>query len=607
MTSLSYQSKSISRLISILKHRHQLCTYYSSNSSSSSNLENGKRIRSDPIRFARDNQDKTTEEQSNQLTEYKTTATIQTTKDKQDSNQIQHLTKELQEKAKHLPSTSSPLSDPTKSALYDMMNYQKVNPIIGKRKKHLYDFNTSSVDPIVFFSQNPLSPKLVIDFIKRMGISEHPERILETIQYLDRNGFECNQFIYTTAMTGLAQNGDLENTLAIFKRMIRQGIKANNHSFNPILIAYSKVGDIDEALRQLQVMENKYHILPDHVNYTTLLNGCVLNKQYSKAVQLFSEARHKGMQPDSVTLSVMIDACAKDDRVEKAFTYYEEFKYLNLPPTEVTFNSLINACAKRADNEYYLKAFELLQEMSLYNYQADILTYTSLLNAASKRGEVSVAEKIYKDILTNDSLKHKVRDERVFTLMIGTYANNQLDVKKNLPGPALKKNIEKAEAVFKDMKRFKIPISKYPMDQFLKVYAYAGHLHLTQQIFDDYPKIGLKHDNNSYGIMIRMYVSHKRFEKALELLRRMRAEEIIPDRYIYLTLLHGTARVGYAKTCVKLAREMADLGYPPESDELKGIMKRFESYPTIVEELKSIYIISETKDDYFDRNMVFNQ
>jgi len=166
--SLNYQSKIISRLISNIKVKQELCTYYSSSSSSSSgggssNNGNKKSIRTEQIRFinGKDDNNNNNSSNNNELVEIsqqqkhlqqdKQQQNKQIDKREESNKEIQQLTKDLQEKAKLLPSTSSPLSDPTKSALYEMMNYQKVMPIVGKRKKHLYDFNTASVDPVIFF------------------------------------------------------------------------------------------------------------------------------------------------------------------------------------------------------------------------------------------------------------------------------------------------------------------------------------------------------------------------------------------------------------------------------------------------------------------------
>ncbi|KAM9958537.1 hypothetical protein ACTFIW_009071 [Dictyostelium discoideum] len=520
----------------------------------------------------------------------------------------EYIRPELIERAKSLPNTNSPLSDPSKRVQYNMLLEPQAQPILGKGKQHLYNFSTESVDPYIFFRQNNFTIPLAIKFIQRMGLSNHPNRILEIMKLFEEKSVELNQRLYSCILSGLANCKDIDNCLMVFERMLENGIKPNNHIFNSLFIVHMANGKVDESFQILNSMETTYGLLPDHINYTSLINGLVKNKKPKLAIQLFSEARIKGMQPDSVTLSVMVDACAKNDLVEKAFQYYEEFKYLNLTPTEVTFNSLIYACAKRSDDHYYLKSFELLQDMAIHKFKPDIITYTSLMKGAAKRGEVQVFEKIYRELLYNRDDFKQQPDQRVFTCALFGYANNQIISKKTyLNKTGLSINIEKSEKVLQEMKARGIPLTKYPMDEYLKVLTHSGRLNRARETFDiEYPKHNIKPDIITYGIIIKMYVDHRRLEKALEILHQMKNNGIEGDYYIYLTLMFGTAKVGYAKTCLKIANEMNRLGFPPKIEDLKGILLRFNEYPDIVNEIKRISVFGED-DDYHQNHFVSNE
>ncbi|EFA76720.1 hypothetical protein PPL_09471 [Heterostelium album PN500] len=524
------------------------------------------------------------------------------------SNEVT-LTEEEREAARLLPSTTSPLSDITKSAAYDtMMEYQKQFPILGKGKQHLYSFNTSPVPVKQYFTANELNFKNVIRYISRMGISGHPQLVLDCVDYLDKEDIVINPYIYSLILRALGIAGDVENSLKIFERLMSEGIKPTVHMFDGVINAYMNASKVDDALQILKSMEEKYSLVPDHVNYTTLIHGLVRNEKVDMAIEMFSDARTKGMDPDTVTLSVMIDACAKDDRVEKAFNYFDEFRYLNLPPTEVTFNSLISACSKRADNYYYLKAFELFQEMTLYNFQPDIITYTSLMRAAAYRGEIRVVEKLYKDILERKDLFPHKPDEHVFSLILGAYANNiRDDVNPTKFRANLKPNLERVEQIFKDAQQLMAgPITKYIIDQYLKAYAFSNKITTTEKIFNEvYAEHKVEQDIISYSIMLSLYCHTRRFEKAQKLFQDMREKGIKPDYKLYKILLFGTTKVGYANTCLKLAKEMVGFGFPPESKDMDKIVKRFAEYPEIVTQLQSLTVSSKADDSYNAKHLFY--
>ncbi|EGG22645.1 hypothetical protein DFA_04775 [Cavenderia fasciculata] len=515
----------------------------------------------------------------------------------------EYLTSQEIDLAHSLPDTSSPLSDPTKGAFFDLLEIKKRFPIVGKGKQHLYEFKTTDISPAVFFTKYPLNEQKVIQYMSRMGICAYYDRVIEMIQLLDNKNIQITPKIYTQAIRAMGLKGDYKNALKLLDRVIKENMSPTVHMFDGVINAYSNAGDTDKPFEILKVMENTYGLVPDHVNYTTMVHGLIKNKKIDTAIEVFSDAKTKGMNPDSVTLSVMIDACAKDDRIEKAFNYYEEFKYLNMTPTEVTFNSLIDGCAKRSDNKYYLKAFELFQEMTLYGYQPDIITYTSLLKSASKRGEISVIEKLYNDILTRKDLFPYNPDERVFSLVIGGYANNQIDVKKSKYKFHQKKNLERIQQIMVDMKTLDVPITSYHMNQYLKLYAFSGKIRDCERIFkDDFAKNSIEPDLISYSIMVSLYCHTRKFESALQMLHTMREKNIKPDYKCYITLLYGTTKVGYAKTCLKLAREMVEQGIPPESKDMIKIVKRYVDYPDIVEQLRALTVDTHAQEGWVDKH-----
>ncbi|GAM17107.1 hypothetical protein SAMD00019534_002820 [Acytostelium subglobosum LB1] len=508
-------------------------------------------------------------------------------------------TPEEKEYARMLPASSSPLSDPTMSAAYDSMFAHKRFPITGKGKQHLYEMSTDRITPDVYFSNKQLTLQNVLKYMSRMGLLGHADIVMDCLKYLDEKNLEIDPAIYSLVLRALGIAGDVDGALAVFERLLTEKVKPTVHMFDGVLNAHLNAAKVDDAFKILQSMEDKYNLVPDHVNYTTMIKGLAKNGQIDTAIELFSDAKVKGMDPDSITLTAMIDVCAKDDRVEKAFNYFDEFKYLNLPPTEVTFNSLINACAKRSDNYYYLKAFEMFQQMSMFNYQPDIITYTSLMRAASVRGEISVVEKLYADILERKDLFPKKPDDRVFSLMIGTYAKNQIDAAKTKYKANMKPNLERVDQILADMERLEVPMTKYPLDQYLKAYAYSNKVNTCEKFFEEkYKQYGVVPDVVSYSIMISLYCNTRRFEKAQKLFQQMREQGIQPDYKLYKIMMYGTTKVGYANTCLKLAKEMVERGFPPESKDMENIYKRYREYPEIINQLKEMTVSSEAKPSY---------
>ncbi|XP_028754037.1 pentatricopeptide repeat-containing protein At2g33680-like [Neltuma alba] len=165
--------------------------------------------------------------------------------------------------------------------------------------------------------------------------------------------------LWTSIITGYAQNGDSEGALNLYGKMQMEGIIPNELTMASVLKAcsslaaldqgmqihgrivkygfsleipigsalsamYAKCGSMDEGYRVFRRMPTR-----DVISWNAMISGLSQNGYGSEALELFEEMRLEGTKPDHVTFVNLLSACSHMGLVEHGWNYfkmmYDEF------------------------------------------------------------------------------------------------------------------------------------------------------------------------------------------------------------------------------------------------------------------------------------------
>ncbi|KAF7806514.1 pentatricopeptide repeat-containing protein [Senna tora] len=172
-----------------------------------------------------------------------------------------------------------------------------------------------------------------------------------------RKGFDYLQqpdiVLWTSIITGYAQNGDSEGALNLYCKMQMEGIIPNELTMASVLRAcsslaaldqgmqihariikyafslevpigsalsamYAKCGSLDDGYLVFRKMPNK-----DVISWNAMISGLSQNGHGNEALELFDEMCREGTKPDHVTFVNLLSACSHMGLVERGWAYFK--------------------------------------------------------------------------------------------------------------------------------------------------------------------------------------------------------------------------------------------------------------------------------------------
>ncbi|KAJ4847510.1 hypothetical protein Tsubulata_029482 [Turnera subulata] len=178
-----------------------------------------------------------------------------------------------------------------------------------------------------------------------------------------RKGFdyleEHDIVLWTSMIAGYVQNGENEEALSLYGRMLMEGILPNELTMASVLKACSSLAALDQG-HQIHALVVKYSLnqevsigsalatmyakcgslkeatlvfrkMPerDLISWNAMISGFSINGLGMEALELFQEMRQEGTRPDYITFVNILSACSHMGLVEKSWEYFtlmfEEF------------------------------------------------------------------------------------------------------------------------------------------------------------------------------------------------------------------------------------------------------------------------------------------
>ncbi|KAG5005659.1 hypothetical protein JHK85_024201 [Glycine max] len=211
--------------------------------------------------------------------------------------------------------------------------------------------------------------------------------------------------LWTAMISGLVQNGSADKALAVFRQMLKFGVKPSTATMasvitacaqlgsynlgtsilgyilrqelpldvatqNSLVTMYAKCGHLDQSSIVFDMMNRR-----DLVSWNAMVTGYAQNGYVCEALFLFNEMRSDNQTPDSITIVSLLQGCASTGQLHLGKWIHSFVIRNGLRPCILVDTSLVDMYCKCGDLDTAQRCFNQMPSHDLVSWSAIIVGY----------------------------------------------------------------------------------------------------------------------------------------------------------------------------------------------------------------------------------------
>lgn len=237
---------------------------------------------------------------------------------------------------------------------------------------------------------------------------------------------------FNAAISTFARAEKADDALRMLEIMEEKGCKSSVQTYDLLVRCLCGADRIEEALKALENMRGK-GLVPDVKIYNILINYCSQHKKLDEALKLFSEMKEAGCSPDISTHHSLISGYLRARQAEKAHQHVELMKAEGCMPTRETSRLFVVNLSMIEELDRALKEFYSTAEKGK---MLSTDACNCLLKALMKAGKLDTAVKVY------ETMKGSADMSTYVVMLRGCCNLSKFDVIEQLLGEVRMKNIQ---------------------------------------------------------------------------------------------------------------------------------------------------------------------
>lgn len=206
-----------------------------------------------------------------------------------------------------------------------------------------------------------------------------------------------NVVTWNTMITGYMRNGDEDQGMELFQRMVKDGnIKRDTASWNSVISGYLQNGNKDKALGIFRQMQSLF-VRPNAVSILSLLPACANLVAAKKVKEIHGCVLRRNLQPELFVANALIDSYAKSGTILYSRNIFDGMSRKDVK----TWNRMIAGYVLHGRSYVALDLFDQMKKVGLKPNQE---TLVSIISACGLAGMVDEGKRVFSSMTENDDI-----------------------------------------------------------------------------------------------------------------------------------------------------------------------------------------------------------
>lgn len=137
-------------------------------------------------------------------------------------------------------------------------------------------------------------------------------------QMRKETGLKPDEIMYNSLLDGCAQGSHVEEGLRLLAQMQQQGVPPSNFTLSVVVKLMSRARRLNRAFELVEEITAKYHIQVNSHVYNNLIQACITNRDFGRAMGVWKQMVQEKVQPDNRTFTILIRASLQQGFHEQA-------------------------------------------------------------------------------------------------------------------------------------------------------------------------------------------------------------------------------------------------------------------------------------------------
>ncbi|PKA47953.1 Pentatricopeptide repeat-containing protein [Apostasia shenzhenica] len=200
---------------------------------------------------------------------------------------------------------------------------------------------------------------------------------------------------FTILMNGWASVRKAGEAQKLFDEMLQSGHRADLASYNSLMAALCKGGELDEAQKWFQEMQNSHGLEPDSASFAVFIRAYCDAKDFNSCIRVLDHMKRRNLTPNVFTYNAIIKLLCEKEKSNEAYELLDEMTSRGAKPDAWSYNAILALHSRLHEVN---KAHRLLARMDRDSCSPNRHTYNMLLKMLIAIGRFDRAEEVWESM-----------------------------------------------------------------------------------------------------------------------------------------------------------------------------------------------------------------